>query len=68
MIDAIVGAVIVVASTAGLVLAVDLGNTVMDQAGRHPLSQYEREMLRSAGLEESNNVKLLQADLDSFFR
>lgn len=68
MIDAIVGAVIVVASTAGLVLAVELGNTVMDQAGRHPLSQYEREMLRSAGLEESNNVKLLQADLDSFFR
>ena len=68
MIDAIVGAVIVVASTVGLVLAVELGNTVMDQAGRHPLSQYEREMLRSAGLEESNNVKLLQADLDSFFR
>jgi len=68
VIDAIVGAVIVVASTAGLVLAVELGNTVMDQAGRHPLSQYEREMLRSAGLEESNNVKLLQADLDSFFR
>ena len=68
MIDAIVGSVIVVASTAGLVLAVELGNTVMDQAGRHPLSQYEREMLRSAGLEDSNNVKLLQADLDSFFR
>lgn len=68
MIDAIVGAVIVVASTTGLVLAVELGNSVMNQAGRHPLTQYEREMLRSAGFEDSNNIKLLQADLDSLFR
>lgn len=68
MIDAIVGSVIVVAATTGLLLAVEVSNRAMSDAGRHPLSQAEREMLRSAGLDSSQEISALQSDLDSLFR
>lgn len=68
MIDAIVGSVIVVVATTGLVLAVEIANRTMSDAGRHPLTQYEREMLRSAGLDDKQKINLLQSDLDSLFR
>lgn len=67
MIDAVVGAVIMVAATTGLVLAVEVGERAISQAGRYPLTQSELEMLRSAGLENPQNLLLLQADLDSLF-
>lgn len=68
MIDAIVGSVIVVVATTGLVLAVEIANRTMADAGRYPLTQYEREILRSAGLDDKQKIDLLQSDLDSLFR
>lgn len=68
MIDAVVGAVIMVAATTGLILAVEVGERSISQAGRYPLTKSEIEMLRSAGLENPQNVLLLQADLDALFR
>ena len=67
MIDAIVGAVIIVAATTGLVMAVEVGNRIITQAGRHPLSPSERIMLRSAGLDSNQNLNKIEDDLNSFF-
>lgn len=67
MIDAIVGAVIIVTATTGLVMAVEVGNRMMSKAGRHPLSPSELAILRSAGLDSNDNINRLQEDLNSIF-
>lgn len=65
MLDAIVGAVIVVAATAALALAVEVGEKAYRSAGRYPLNQSEKEILQSAGLADAERIRLLQADLDA---
>jgi len=65
MFDAIVGAVIMVVATTGLVFAVEVGHRSMSQAGRYPLTQSERTLLQSVGLNDENSIRLLQQDLDS---
>jgi len=61
--DAIVGAVIMVAITTGLVLAVQVGQQAIGSAGRYPLNAAERELLQSAGWGDATSRSLLQADL-----
>ena len=65
MFDAIVGAVIMVVATTGLVFAVEVGQRSMSQAARYPLTQSERTLLQSVGLNDENSIRLLQQDLDS---
>lgn len=67
MIDAIVGSVIVVVATTALALAIEAGNLAITQAGRYPLTESEREVLRAAGLFTPQNILLLESDLDSLF-
>ena len=50
MLDAVVGAVIVVVATSALVLALEAASS-MDAAGRQPLSPYELRLLQRAGRE-----------------
>ncbi len=68
MVDAVVGAVIMVAATLGLVLAVEVGEQAFRSAGRYPLTASERELLQAAGLADAERVRLLQADLDALPR
>jgi hypothetical protein len=63
--DAIVGAVIMVAITTGLMLAVQVGEQAIGSAGRYPLNAAERELLQSAGWGDSMSRGLLQADLEA---
>ena len=63
MIDALVGTVIMVAATTALVLAVEFAQQSMSQAGRHPLNDSERVMLKRAGLADSSSINKLSADL-----
>lgn len=65
MIDAIVGAVIMVAATTALALAVEVGQKALTGAGRYPLSETERQLLLTAGRGDPQSIRLLQQDLEA---
>ena len=65
MADAIVGAVIMVAITTGLVLAVQVAEQAIATAGRDPLNTAERELVKSAGWGDASSIGLLTADLQA---
>ncbi len=68
MLDAVVGALIMVVATSALVLAVEVAEQVSRSAGRQPLSANEIELLRRAKRNDSNSLNILQADLEAFPR
>ena len=68
MLDAIVGAVIVVVATSALVLAIEVAEQSLDSAGRQPLNSAELELLQRAGRSDANSLNKLRADLDALPR
>ena len=60
MLDAVVGAVIIVVATTSLSFAIEVAEKAFDQAGRYPLSNQERVLL--------NAVDLLGDQADQFWR
>jgi len=58
MIDAVVGAVIMVVATTSLLYSIEVAERAFDQTGRYPLSRDEREVLRIVGV-----VNDVEADL-----
>ena len=50
MLDAIVGAVIMVVATSSLLYSIEVAEKAFDQAGRYSLNEGERELLQSVGL------------------
>ena len=50
MIDAVVGAVIMVIATTSLLYSIELAERAFNQAGRYPLSVDEKEVLRNVGI------------------
>ncbi len=65
MLDAVVGAVIMVVATSALVLAIEAAEQSLQSAGRQPLNSAEVELLQRAGLSDSGSLNKLKADLDS---
>ena len=63
MLDAVVGAVIVVVATTALVLAVEVVESSIGSAGSQPLSPDELELLQRAGRDDPDSVRLLEADV-----
>ena len=53
MLDAVVGAVIMVVATTSLLYSIEVAERAFDQAGRYPLNVDEREVLNSVGLGNS---------------
>ena len=53
MLDALVGAVIMVVATTSVLYSIDVAERAFDQAGRYPLNSDEREVLRGVGLGNS---------------
>ena len=51
MLDAVVGAVIMVVATTSLLYSIQVAERAFDQAGRYPLNDEEREVLRRVGLD-----------------
>lgn len=51
MLDAVVGAVIMVVATTSLLYSIQVAERAFDQAGRYPLNDEEKEMLRRVGLD-----------------
>ena len=68
MLDAVVGAVIVVVATSALALSVEVVESSIGSAGRQPLNSYERELLQLVGRGDDKSLKLLQADLEGLPR
>lgn len=68
MLDAIVGAVIVVVATSALVLAIEVAEQSLDSAGRQPLNSAELELLQRAGRSDAASLNKLRADLDALPR
>ena len=58
MLDAVVGAVIMVVATTSLLYSIEVAERAFDQTGRYPLSRDEREVLRIVGV-----VNDVEADL-----
>lgn len=65
MLDAVVGAVIMVVATSALVLAIEAAEQSLQSAGRQSLNSAEVELLQRAGLSDSGSLNKLKADLDS---
>ena len=60
MLDAVVGAVIVVVATSALMLAVEVVEGSIGSAGRQPLNTYERELLQRVGRGDEESMQLLE--------
>ena len=68
MLDAIVGAVIVVVATSALVLAIEVAEQSLDSAGRQPLNSAELELLQRADRSDADSLNKLRANLDALPR
>ena len=69
MIDAVVGAMIMVTATSSLLLALDVAHRAFDQAGRYPLTSDEKKILEAVGVAQKdqdqfwlNNINDLPRD------
>ena len=60
MLDAVVGALIVVVATTALVLSVEVVESSLRSAGRQPLNLYERELLQKARRGDTQSMQLLE--------
>lgn len=66
MVDAIVGAVIMVVATTSLIFAIEVAETAFDQSGRYPLHQEEKDLLRnSVGLDADQVDKFWSDNLQN---
>ena len=50
MLDAVVGAVIMVVATSSLLYSIEVAESAFDQAGRYSLSEDERKLLQRVGV------------------
>ena len=62
MLDAVVGAVIMVVATTSLLYSIELAERAFDQAGRYPLNGHERDVLRSIGVSNDDEAELFWRD------
>ena len=53
MLDAVVGAVIMVVATTSLLYSIEVAERAFDKAGRYSLNSDEREVLRSVGFDKN---------------
>ena len=59
MLDAVVGAVIMVVATTSMLYSIEVAERAFDQAGRYPLSQDEEALLIGIGMDAE--------EIDDFF-
>ena len=72
MIDAVIGAVIMVLSTTSLLFAIEVAEKAFSDSGRYPLHQKEIKLLENAGLTDqeiesfwSNNLQKIPREVAS---
>ena len=62
MLDAVVGAVIMVVATTSLLYSIELAERAFDQAGRYPLNGDEKKMLKSVGITNDDEAYFFWRD------
>lgn len=62
MLDALVGAVIMVVATTALLYSIELAERAFDQAGRYQLNSDEREILQKAGIAKDEELNQFWED------
>ncbi|MCB4389103.1 hypothetical protein [Synechococcus sp. MU1617] len=55
MLDAVVGAVIMVVATTSMLYSIEVAERAFDQAGRYPLNFDEKEVMRNAGFNNDDS-------------
>ena len=63
MLSALLGSFIMSMATISLLIAIDLSNKAINQAGKYPLSRHEKEMILNAGYNKED-IKNLDKDLN----
>ena len=63
MLDAIVGAVIMVVATTSLLYSIEVAERAFDQSGQYPLNKNEREELPHVGLVGSDAADLFWQEI-----
>ena len=63
MIDAVVGAVIMVVATTSLVYSLEVAQKAFLQAGRYPLNSSEKSLLRGFGFSEDSSDQFWQENI-----
>ena len=63
MIDAVVGAVIMVMATTSLVYSLEVAQKAFVQAGRYPLNSSEKKLLRDFGLSKNSSDQFWQDNI-----
>ena len=63
MISSILGAVIMSAATVSMLVAINLGNKALKNAGKYPLTLQEREILTNAGY-KSSDMELINQEIE----
>ena len=61
MLDAVVGAVIVVVATSSMLYSIEVFNRAIDHAGKHPFDDREEELLQRHGLSDEVQKEFKQA-------
>ena len=62
MLSALLGSFIMSMATVSLLIAIDLTNKAIDQAGKTPLNDYEKKIILNAGY-NNLDIKKLNEDL-----
>ena len=63
MLDAVVGAVIMVVATTSMLYSIEVAERAFDQAGRYPLNADEKTVLRNAGLNNNDDELFYQGNI-----
>ena len=64
MLDAVVGAVIMVVATTSLLYSLEVAQQAFDQAGQYPLNKDERKVLPCCGLGDDDAENFLQENIN----
>ena len=65
MAAAILGSIIAALATSALVMTIESIEKVYSNAGRYPLKSSEKQLLINAGLNTSENINILESNLQS---
>ena len=68
MLDAVVGAVIMVVATTSLLYSIEVAERAFAQAGRYPLNSDEKEVLRGVGLGDSESELFWRQNIQNLLR
>ena len=65
MISALIGTVIMSAVTVAMLIAIRVTNNALDNVGKYPLTDDEKEILEDAGFNDPIQIKEINNELES---